>query len=149
MRREWRATRPHASVPEAEWDRTTTIDAYHSPTLFRRLLDDARHPLRTATHDPLADLAPTLRVSASASGDFPLDADSSECTVAPMPTRRFCAQLRDASPHLYAHGQPLPASVDAPHLDLLRNVSVARASLWISAAGARSPLHYDLPHVLL
>lgn len=32
---------------------------------------------------------------------------------------------------------------------LLRGCAVARTSLWISAAGASSPLHYDLPNVLL
>ena len=55
--------------------------------------------------------------------------------------------------HYYCHGNPLPDElfVDCPLPVTLRKQAklVARRSLWISGDGASSPLHYDLPSVLL
>jgi len=93
---------------------------------------------------------PELRVSRSDSGTFPYDGGQ-ECPGGPMASAEFFRRLRSAPPHLYCHGNVLPDALarDAPTPPLLRGCSVARRSLWISGSGASSPLHYDLPNVLL
>ena len=80
-----------------------------------------------------------------------------------MPLAEFIASLNSSrgkvggaarpAQHFYCHGNVLPDSLssDCPLPgSLARNAAqVARRSLWISGDGASSPLHYDLPSVLL
>ena len=51
----------------------------------------------------------------------------------------------------YCHGNVLPDALaaDCPLPAGLAAANVARRSLWLSGSGACSPLHYDLPSVLL
>ena len=58
---------------------------------------------------------------------------------------------KSGEPYIYCHGNVLPEALagDCPLPAALRGADVARRSLWISSAGSCSPLHYDLPNVLL
>lgn len=63
---------------------------------------------------------------------------------------RFFEEL--GAGNAYVHGEVLPEPLqqDCPlPRPLLGDVTVTRRSLWISSGGACSPLHYDLPMVLL
>lgn len=93
---------------------------------------------------------PNIRVSLSTSGTFPTDGDR-ECPSDTMCSNAFFRQLHMSPPHLYCHGNVLPETLtrDIPLPPLLYGCDVARRSIWISATGAISPLHYDLPNVLL
>jgi hypothetical protein len=93
---------------------------------------------------------PQIRVSRSTSGTFPRDGDR-ECDSDTMPAGTFFGQLHAPPPHLYCHGNVLPETLkrDTLLLSLLAGCDVARSSIWISSTGASSPMHYDLPNVLL
>ena len=57
-----------------------------------------------------------------------------------------------SEPHFYCHGTVLPDMLVPdcpPPASLTQQKELARCSLWISGGGASSPLHYDLPSVLL
>ena len=69
-----------------------------------------------------------------------------------MPTQEFLEKLKTSKhPHLYLHGQELPNDLtkQVQQPSLLDGMRVARVSLWISSVNACSPIHYDLPNVLL
>ena len=65
---------------------------------------------------------------------------------------KFLDELSGAGPSsVYVHGEVLPDALakDCPLPSLLGAETVTRRSLWMSSGGACSPLHYDLPMVLL
>ena len=105
------------------------------------------------TEQTLLRALPNVRVSRSRSGCYPLDrASDRPCPTESVPTRQFLAELHAGPQGSYVHGEVLPEALatDCPlPQPLLAGESVARRSLWISSGGACSPLHYDLPAVLL
>ena len=117
-------------------------------------------PARRWDAEKLSAALPQVRVSVSASGSFPRDrTTNSQCPTQTMALAEFLASLRSrksgdaAGRHYYCHGNVLPDSLssDCPLPSPLARqaAQVARRSLWISGDGASSPLHYDLPSVLL
>ena len=96
-------------------------------------------------------MIPTVEASISSSGMFPRDGNQ-RCPTSNLSMSDFLHKLhREPRPHLYCHGNVMPEALlaDCPLPQLLQGCTIGRRSLWISASGARSPLHYDLPNVLL
>ena len=122
---------------------------FTEPAVFRGLCKN--WPARQWTQQQLMRALPSVRVSRSRSGEFPRDRDTgNQCPTETLPTAAFFEELK-RRPHCYVHGEMLPESLlaDCPTPALLADEKVARRSLWISGSGACSPLHYDLPMVLL
>ena len=129
------------------------------PIVYRGLCNP--WPARHWTSQNLVAALPEVRITQSLSGAFPRDlATDAQCPTQQMPMRELLQRIAKRShpaeeakdPFLYCHGAVLPESlkVDCPlPSTLAMQKVVARQSLWISGAGACSPLHYDLPNVLL
>lgn len=155
-RQSWRRRAGSADVTPAlaevpVGDPARPAASFATPAVFRGLC--SAWPACRWTEQSLARALPTVRVSRSRSGEYPRDSASGKpCPMETVPTARFLAALREGPPTVYVHGEVLPdallADCPPPH-PLLRGERVARRSLWLSGDGARSPLHYDLPMVLL
>jgi hypothetical protein len=138
-------------VAEAVAGPSDSVAQWREPAVFRGMC--AGWAARRWDAERLCAAMNSVRASRSASGTFPRDGEV-ECPTEMMPTRAFLDAVRAGAcggAHLYCHGCPLPDALaaDVPTPPLLRGLKVARRSLWISGAGASSPLHYDLPHVLM
>ena len=123
-------------------------DAGQQPAVCRGLCAD--WPARGWDATRIATALPTIEASTSTSGTFPRDRGA-PCPQVKLAAREFLRRLGEQSPHVYCHGNVLPDALvgDCPLPAALEGRAVARRSLWISSSGARSPLHYDLPNVLL
>ena len=143
----WTATAAISDVPRAV--ECHAFSECLTPLVFRGLCS-AWPALQRWNADTLARTLPSVRVSRSQSGHFPRDAGV-PCPTESVPTKRFLRELHHGKPHVYVHGEVLPEALaaDCPLPGVLAGESIARRSLWISGSGACSPLHYDLPNVLL
>jgi hypothetical protein len=148
----WRG--PHRSVAwsscfqpvqEAAKGTTPPEACAEHPIVYRGLVSHWRALHWTRAR--LIDALPTARISRSASGTYPRDGDSA-CPVESITMAKLLSS--PPSPQVYCHGNILPESLanDCP-LPTSLSASVARRSLWMSGHGASTPLHYDLPSVLL
>lgn len=128
-----------------------TAASLGEPTVYRGLC--AGWPAASWSADRLCDAMPTVRVSHSVTGAYPRDRGA-PCPTTTVSTKQFLRSVAAsavAGHQAYCHGNVLPSTLaaDCPTPALLGVHDAARVSLWISGAGARSPLHYDLPNVLL
>ena len=146
----------HTPVAEALAGVLPPISCAETPCVYRGLC--ASWPSLAWDANKLKAALPEVRATISVSGSFPRDvATDSQCPVQLMKMQSLLSSIancRADKRHYYCHGNVLPEQLacDCPlPSTLLANnkAAVARRSLWISGDGACSPLHYDLPSVLL